>query len=293
MSAHKYVTIERIAKQAPAKVAYCTREDLMSIQCISNIAIDTQVMAYLSPKVLGLQEFQDRFPRKSYLDLNSLAKLQNRLNTQTLMEYKHLQEIPVFYELKQNFSEVISKLTPAMKAKDAQLYGHSQRVQSLAISLTSNLNLPENEMLTIGLAAFFHDIGKMSINDKILYKPSGLTRKEFEVIKGHPAHGAKMLSHVKVLKNVVPLVYYHHERWDGNGYPDGICGEAIPFGARIIAIVDAFEAMTSQRNYQYRRTPLQALEELNKHAGTQFDAQLVEFFCKSLEMTLRDSINVR
>ena len=258
----------------------------MSIQCLSNIATDTQVVIYLSPNVLGLQEFQDRFPRKSCLDINSLAKLQNRLNTQTLMEYKYLQP-------KQEFSEAISRLTHVMKAKDAPLYRHSWRVQSLAISLTSNLNLPEDEMLTIGLAAFFHDIGKMSINDKLLYKPSGLTRQEFEVIKGHPMLGAKMLSHVKVLNNVVPLVYHHHERWDGNGYPEGIRGEAIPFGARIIAIVDAYEAMTSQRNYQNRRTPLQALEELKKHAGTQFDAQLVEFFCKSLETTLRDSIDVQ
>ncbi len=258
----------------------------MSIQCLSNIAVDTQVMAYLAPNMPGLQEFQDRSPRKSCLDLNSLAKLQNRLNNRALMKYKHLQ-------LKQEFSEAISKLTPVMKARDAQLYRHSWRVQSLANALTSNLNLPEDEMLTFELAAFFHDIGKMSINDKILYKPSGLTRQEFEVIKGHPTHGAKMLSHVKMLKNVVPLVYHHHERWDGNGYPDGIRGEAIPFGARIIAIVDAFEAMTSQRNYQDRRTPLQALEELNKHAGTQFDAQLVEFFCKSLETTFRDSIDVR
>lgn len=258
----------------------------MSIQCLSNIAVDTQVMAYLAPNSPGLEEFQDRFTRKSCLDLNSLAKLQNRLNTQTLMKYKHLQ-------LKQEFSEAISKLTPVMKARDTQLYRHSWRVQSLANSLTSNLNLQEDEMLTIELAAFFHDIGKMSINDKILYKPSGLTRQEFEIIKGHPMHGAKMLSRIKMLKNVVPLVYHHHERWDGNGYPDGIRGEAIPFGARIIAIVDAYEAMTSQRNYQNRRTPLQALEELKKHAGTQFDAQLVEFFCKSLETTLRDSIDVR
>ncbi len=266
----------------------------MSIQSQSlGIAIDTQGMAYSSLQAVGLPELLDRFSRKSRLDLVSFAMLQNRLNIVTLMENKYLREKTLFYEQKQEFSEVMSKLTPVMKAKDAQLYRHSLRVQSLATSLTSNLDLPEDEVSTIELAAFFHDIGKMSINDKILYKASRLTRQEFEVIKGHPTHGAKMLSYGKMLKNVVPLVYHHHERWDGKGYPGGISGEAIPLGARIIAIVDAFEAMTSQRTYQNRRTPLQAMEELKKHAGTQFDAQLVEFFCRSLQITLPDSINVR
>jgi HD-GYP domain-containing protein (c-di-GMP phosphodiesterase class II) len=140
--------------------------------------------------------------------------------------------------------------------------------------------------LTIGLAAFFHDIGKTAINNTVLHKPSRLTRQEFEVVKGHTAYGAKILSQFSMLKNVVPSVYYHHERWDGRGYPDGIRGNAIPLGARVVAIVDAFDAMTSDRNYQQRRTASEALEELRRCAGTQFDAQLANFFCNSLERTL-------
>ncbi len=208
----------------------------------------------------------------------SLARPQDLFNTQMLVGNKNVQEVILLHELEQEFSEVIFKLTPVMKAKDAELYRHSLRVHSLALTLAPMLNLPQDEVLTIGLAAFFHDIGKMGINDAILKKASQLTHQEFQF---------------KILKNVIPSVYHHHECWDGGGYPDGISGEAIPLGARIVAIVDAFDAMTSYRNYQNRRTPLEALEELCRCAGTQFDAQLVRFFCNCLETTLVESIRER
>ncbi len=223
----------------------------------------------------------------------SLARPQDLFNTQMLVGNKNVQEVILLHELEQEFSEVIFKLTPVMKAKDAELYRHSLRVHSLALTLAPMLNLPQDEVLTIGLAAFFHDIGKMGINDAILKKASQLTHQEFEIVKRHPAYGAKMLSQFKILKNVIPSVYHHHECWDGRGYPDGISGEAIPLGARIVAIVDAFDAMTSYRNYQNRRTPLEALEELCRCAGTQFDAQLVRLFCDCFETTLVESIHER
>jgi HD-GYP domain-containing protein (c-di-GMP phosphodiesterase class II) len=164
-------------------------------------------------------------------------------------------------------------------------------VQSLALSFTTRiLNLPEAEALTIGLGAFFHDLGKTNINEKILLKAEGLTRKEFEIIQGHPAYGANMLNQFKLIQNVLPLVYHHHERLDGKGYPDGIRGGAIPLGARIIAIVDAFEVMTSHRTYQKSRSPQKAFEELYEHAGTQFDTELVELFCNSFYLPLLNTI---
>ena len=173
-----------------------------------------------------------------------------------------------------------------MKAKDRQLYRHSLRVHSLTLSFTTtSLHLPEAESLNIGLAAFFHDIGKINIHDSILLKTSGLSREEFEIMKRHPAYGAELLSPFKSIKSVIPSVYHHHERLDGRGYPDGLRGDAIPQGARIIAIVDAFDVMTSHRIYQKNRTPIQAFEELYKHAGTQFDAELVQLFYTFLEMS--------
>jgi putative nucleotidyltransferase with HDIG domain len=210
---------------------------------------------------------------------------QSKPNTLESAEYMPVHEIPLFNELREEFSEIFSSFIPAMKAKDMQFYRHSLRVHSLTLSFTTtSLRLPEAESLKIGLAAFFHDIGKMNINDSILLKASGLSREEFEIIKSHPAYGAEMLSPFKLIKSMIPSVYHHHERLDGRGYPDGLRGDAIPLGARIIAIVDAFEVMTSHRIYQKSRTPIQAFEELYEHAGTQFDAELVQLFYKFLEM---------
>lgn len=234
------------------------------------------------------------YPQKRGVEVYRLFKEPQSIEAiATHLDTLHIHNIPLFNELRQEFSEIFSSLTPVMKAKDAQLYRHSLRVQSLALSFTTTvLHLPEAEALTIGLAAFFHDLGKMKISRKILHKPSGLTRREFEIIQEHPVFGANMLSQFKLMQNVIPSVYHHHERLDGRGYPDGIRGETIPLGARIIAIVDAFEVMTSQRIYQKSRTPLQAFEELYEHAGTQFDKELVELFCNSFYPSLMNTIHL-
>lgn len=249
---------------------------------------NTKDMACPSPQIEEVQELHCPSPQKPGIEEDGLFKQpQSLLDITTPVDTIHMHNIPLFHELREEFSEIFSRFTPLMKAKDVQLYRHSLRVQSLALSFaTTVLHLPEAEALTIGLAAFFHDIGKININEKILLKASGLTRQEFEIIKEHPAYGADMLIQYKLFKNVIPSVYHHHERLDGTGYPEGIHGEALPLGARIIAIVDAFEVMTSHRNYQKSRTQLQAFEELYKYAGTQFDAELVDLFCKSFEIPL-------
>ena len=209
---------------------------------------------------------------------------QDTLIVHECVEYKAVHEIPLFNNLREEFTEIFSSLTPVLKAKDLQLYQHSVRVHRLALSFaTTILQLSEAESLKIGLAAFFHDIGKLKIQNAILQKAAGLSRQEYEIIKNHPAYGAEILSHFKLINSVIPALYHHHERVDGKGYPGGLRGNAIPLGARIIAIVDAFEVMTSHRNYQNSRTALQAIEELYEHAGTQFDAELVTLFCKFLE----------
>jgi putative nucleotidyltransferase with HDIG domain len=177
----------------------------------------------------------------------------------------------------------LSALISLLKAKDLELYQHSLRVQHFSGCLMQTLTLTDKETVTIELAALFHDIGKISIPDKVLHKPSRLTSREYENVKAHCARGAHMLHRVKMLDEVAHLVYHHHERWDGSGYPSGLAGEAIPLGARIVAIADAFEVMTSERTYQTKRTTAQALEELQRCAGTQFDATLVKCFCTSLK----------
>lgn len=210
---------------------------------------------------------------------------QNAPSTQESLGYKTIHALPLFNNLREEFSEIFSSLIPVLKANDPQLYQHSLGVHSLAISFaTSTLQLSEAESLKIGLAAIFHDIGKLHISEAILQKDSGLSRQEYEIIKNHPAYGAEMLSQFKLIKSVIPSLYHHHERIDGRGYPEGLRGNAIPLGARIIAIVDAFEVMTSQRAYQKSRTGLEAIEELYENAGTQFDTELVELFYKFFEI---------
>jgi putative nucleotidyltransferase with HDIG domain len=227
-------------------------------------------------------------PNSGQEQSNFFELLQDTPIIQECGEYTTVHELALFNNLKEEFSEIFSSFIPVLKAKDFQLYRHSMRVHSLTLSFTTNtLKLSEARSLKIGLAAFFHDIGKMHINNAILHKATALTRREYEIIKHHPAYGAEMISQYKLIKNVIPPLYHHHERIDGKGYPDGLRGDTIPLGARIIAIVDAFEVMTSQRNYQKSRTPIQAYEELHKHAGTQFDAELVELYYKFLEQFLQ------
>jgi len=191
-------------------------------------------------------------------------------------------------ELKRHFAEVLTKLVTALKAKDQQLYWHSYRVRHFAQHLTKLLNLPGGVMTAVNVAALFHDIGKISISTKLLHKASRLTIYEFEQIKEHPTRGAIMLHQYGIFDQAVPLVHCHHERWDGTGYPNGLRGNTIPLGARIVAIADAFEVMTSHsRAYQQPRTPLEALEEIRRCAGTQFDPTLAHLFCINLKTNLQ------
>ena len=192
-------------------------------------------------------------------------------------------EEPLQHELVQEFIEALSVQTLTLRAKDPQLFEHCCRVQRLIHFLTQALKLPQAEGITIELAGFFHDIGKIGIHNDVLQKPSSLTSQEFQDVKEHTTRGAEILSRIKMLNKIVPMVLHHHERWDGHGYPGGLRGEAIPFGARIVAIADAFEVMTSHRPYLITRTPSRALEELRRCAGTQFDPVLVDRICTSLE----------
>ena len=180
--------------------------------------------------------------------------------------------------LNEQFHTLLDKLPAPMQVRFPQLYMHAQKTFALTLLMLRLLDVTEAEQTTIAMGAFFHDIGKLAIDDDLLNKPGPLTPQEYTIIKCHPAYGADILTTYTSLSDVALLAYHHHERWDGEGYPDGIAGEAIPLGARMIAIADAFDAMTSYRGYQVRRTPREALDELQRCAGTQFDPLLVQLF---------------
>lgn len=180
---------------------------------------------------------------------------------------------------KHNSSAVFTSLVEVLQKKDPHLYEHCARVRYFTHCFLHTVSLSRDEKMNIEFAALFHDIGKLGIDDRILGKTSRLTKQEFERIQEHPALGAALLSQLDGLSNLLPIVLHHHERWDGSGYPGRLEREAIPLGARIVAIADAFEAMTSQaRVYALARTPGQALQELCRCAGTQFDPILMEHF---------------
>ena len=183
---------------------------------------------------------------------------------------------------KNHTAHVFHTLTLALKAKDLQLYRHSYQVQCFASHLGNVLSLSEDERIILELGALFHDIGKLAIQNAILQKPMQLTRQEFALIQQHPQHGAFILSQAGLLDRLIPVAYYHHERWDGYGYPHHLQKLAIPFHARIVSIVDAFEVMVSQRPYKKALTIEEALTELRRCAGTQFDPELVQIFCTAM-----------
>lgn len=185
-------------------------------------------------------------------------------------------------EIRRAHFDAISALAEALESKDAYTRGHGDRSVEYAVSVAKKIGLPEARMEYLKYAAILHDIGKIGIPDHILNKPTKLTAEEYEIMKSHPEKGAEILRQIAYLQPVVPLVLYHQEEYDGTGYPSGLSGEAIPLEARIVAVIDAYDAMTSDRIYRKALEKEQAVAELKRCSGTQFDPKVVEAFTQVL-----------
>ena len=177
----------------------------------------------------------------------------------------------------------VESLTMAIDAKDGLSCGHIQRTRVLAEAFARTVGYPEDQMEGLKAAALLHDIGKLAIPEHILSKPGKLTAAEYSKVMIHPVVGADILSNVDFPYEVVPIVKHHHEKWDGNGYPSGLKGEAIPFGARILTIVDCYEALTTNRPHRQRYQHQQALELMRDEAGRTFDPALLEVFFANID----------
>ncbi len=182
--------------------------------------------------------------------------------------------------IQRHFMETVSSLVAAVDAKDSYTKSHQKRVVMFAMLLGAELGLSVREMELLQQAAILHDIGKIGVPEQILRKKASLTVEEFNIIKQHPIIGAEIISPVRFLQEIVPLILHHHERFDGTGYPQGFKGPAVPLGARIIAVADAVDAMLSDRPYAPPKTTAEVREQLRLFAGTQFDPQLVELALK-------------
>lgn len=178
------------------------------------------------------------------------------------------------------YFEVLAALAEAIEAKDHSTRGHSERMVKFATFVGKNMGLSNHELKDLEVASILHDIGKIGIDKAVFLKPGKLTPEEYEVIKKHSTIGANIISRVSFLKGAAEYVKYHHERWDGNGYPDKLKSDAIPLGARILAVIDSFDAMMSERPYKKQMTLTEAFVELKKNSGTQFDPKVVEEFLK-------------
>ncbi|MCL5942025.1 MAG: GAF domain-containing protein [Actinobacteria bacterium] len=179
---------------------------------------------------------------------------------------------------KRGYLGLVSSLVRAVDARDPYTFGHSRSVRDYAVALALFAGMPDHDLVEFANRALLHDIGKIGVRDAILLKPGRLTDAEFEVIKTHPVLGADILRPVMRHEEVLAAVRHHHERYDGHGYPDGLAGNDIPLAARILAIADAYDAMSSTRNYRIALTPQHVLAELRDNRGRQFDPELVHLF---------------
>ncbi|MFZ5882607.1 MAG: HD domain-containing phosphohydrolase [Chloroflexota bacterium] len=181
-----------------------------------------------------------------------------------------------YEELEKTYDQTLKALMSALDARDRETEGHSMRVSRLACLLGEKMGLNSEQLKALERGALLHDIGKIGISDAILHKPGQLTEDEWKIMRMHPEIGARIVERIPFLQESMAVVRYHHERWDGSGYPLGIKGTEIPIHARIFAVVDVFDALTSNRNYRKKSTPQEALQYLREQAGVLFDREIVE-----------------
>jgi putative nucleotidyltransferase with HDIG domain len=210
-----------------------------------------------------------------------------RRQTNTLRE-RSIALSESYQRLEESSLEAIETLNATVEAKDPYTAGHSLRVQRISLSIGRELGLTIKELDALRYGGLFHDIGKIAIPDALLTKPGRLTDDEYELMKTHSAEGARIVGKFSRLRDSVPIIRYHHERWDGRGYPDGLAGEDIPLPAAIAGLADAWDAMTIERPYQRALSTEEALEEVRSCRGTQFVPAVVDAFFEAVRKRPED-----
>lgn len=194
------------------------------------------------------------------------------------LRYKEVEGRRIIEQRNKVLVESIKALSTAMDAKEHQTVAHSDRLACAAMHVADAMGLSSADKSTLELAAYMHDIGKIGVPEAILLKPDRLSEAEWAEIKMHPDIGSNILSNIEELSDLAEIIRHHHERFDGKGYPDGLAGEQIPLLSRILTVVDAFDAMTSDRPYRKLMSDSEAISRLLEGAGTQFDSNIVQQF---------------
>ncbi|HEX9078890.1 MAG TPA: HD domain-containing phosphohydrolase [Desulfuromonadaceae bacterium] len=223
-------------------------------------------------RMLGvLQAINKREGRFTDDDLEMLETLANQVGTA-------IENALLYQEQRETLLGVTMEFAEALEKRDNSTGGHTRRVCEYSMAMARHLNLPEEQREELHLSAILHDIGKIGVSDRVLQKPGKLDPDESVEMSRHPVLGSEILEHVKSLRDMIGGIRHHHERYDGTGYPDRKRGEEIPLIGRIIAVADAFDAMTSTRPYRTALSHEAALNELATHSGSQFDPAVVEAF---------------
>lgn len=217
------------------------------------------------------------------LEIREMYKLRHNHRTQLEAEVREKTR-----ELQSTYEGTVIALAAMIEGKDTSTLRHLFRVQEFCRMLAKKLGLPDKRLRQLELGSMLHDIGKYAVPDAILLKPGPLTDEEWVEMRRHPDYGRDFVKNIPFLASAVDVVYAHHERYDGGGYPQGLAGEDIPMTARIFSVVDAYDAIVSERCYKAARPPEEAVAELRRCAGTQFDPQVVEAFIDLIPEIKRD-----
>lgn len=238
--------------------------------------------------IQGYCEKSDKFDQLLLLIESAIKSIeQMNMIASINLELKQSKE-----DLERAYLESIEALRYTVEAKDRYTRGHSDRVSEYSILIGKKIGLTQEELKKLRIGGLFHDIGKIGVPDSILLKTERLTDEEYSEIKNHPSIGKHILSSASIFSDIIPIVYHHHEKYDGTGYPGKLKGEEIPLLARIAAIADTFDAMTSKRSYRDALSIDVAKNEIKRCSGTQFDPELVDAFIELFETNYNEILEI-
>jgi cyclic di-GMP phosphodiesterase len=295
-----FALLERIRKldpQLPVVMVTGVHDISVALSTIRNGAYDYLLKPFERDQLLATVQRALENRRLKVENISYRNRLETLVAARTqLLEQANAELIRRRDELERSYDITLEALGDALDLKDAETEGHSKRVTAFTMAIARAMELPSERVRVIARGAFLHDVGKMAIPDAILRKPGRLTPEEQMLMREHAQLGYQMLHKIPFLKEAANIVYSHQERFDGTGYPRGLKGDQIPLGARIFAVADTFDAITSDRPYRAAQSIPSARREIQRHSGHQFDPEVVDTFISIPEQiwrSLRDEIDAQ